>query len=98
MQNIKLSYLYRDAGNYKQFGDIIFANPETLPLYEIEKQIKEKLIDGEFFSAKEWNLPTLYAYPKDRELDHTWHEFESVDYSEEKPIMKISIQTFLNNL
>jgi hypothetical protein len=29
-RNIKFLYLYRDAGNYKQRGHIIFSNPQGL--------------------------------------------------------------------
>lgn len=48
LNNIRFSYLYRDYGNYKLFGETVFSNPEKLSLTEIEDQIKSKLIDGEF--------------------------------------------------
>lgn len=43
---IKFSYLYRDAGNYKQYGSVVLDNPDNLSLEEIEKQIRANLIDG----------------------------------------------------
>jgi hypothetical protein len=32
MPNIRFSFLYRDAANYKTFSDLVFANPEEIPL------------------------------------------------------------------
>jgi hypothetical protein len=31
MPNIKFSFLYRDAANYKTFAAIVFANSENIP-------------------------------------------------------------------
>ena len=28
--NLKFHYLYRDAGNYKQFGSVVLSNPTNL--------------------------------------------------------------------
>ena len=47
MPNIKFSYLYRDAGNYKNYGEVIFANPDEMPIEEVEILIKSKLIYGQ---------------------------------------------------
>ncbi len=30
--NIQFNYIYRDAGNYKVFGYVVFANPQELSL------------------------------------------------------------------
>jgi len=43
MPNIKFNYLYRDAGNYKHYGSVIFASPNDLSLLEIEIIIRAKL-------------------------------------------------------
>lgn len=96
--NIKLSYLYRDAGNYKQFGDIVFNNPENFTLDEINAKLKSLLIDGEYFVATQWQIPTLYTFPFDEELDHTWHEFESLTSTREKATDERSISEFINHL
>lgn len=47
--NIKFNYLYRDAGNYKTFGFVIFANPNSILIEEAEKKFRNSLIDSEFF-------------------------------------------------
>jgi hypothetical protein len=56
-----------------------FANPTLLPLSDIERQIRLALIDAEFFDAKLWGLPELNNSEWNEELDHSWHEFESVE-------------------
>lgn len=75
--NIKLNYRYRDAGNYKQFGSVIFSNLKRLSIEKATNLIQEKLISDEFFVPKNWNLPPLHFHPHDPELDHDYHEFES---------------------
>lgn len=37
---IKFNYFYRDAGNYKSWGEIIFVNPDHLTLQEVEERFK----------------------------------------------------------
>lgn len=51
--NIKINYLYRDASNYKQFGFVVFTNSSDLDLTYIEKILRGRLIDGEYFSASQ---------------------------------------------
>lgn len=75
--NLKLNYRYRDEGNYKQFGSVIFQNPSRLSIEEATKLIQEKLISSEFFVPKDWNLPALHLHPYDSQMDHDYHEFEN---------------------
>lgn len=84
MPNIKFSYLYRDAGNFKNYGQVIFANPNNLSLEQVMELIKAKLIDGQWFYAKEWGLPDLHFDKWDEELDHGFHEFEGVEFTNEE--------------
>ena len=89
MPNIKFSYLYRDAGNYKNFGCIVFSNPANLPLATVEANIKRHLIDGCWFYAEEWQLPDL-RFADTSYNDPTWHEFEGVEYTNEVPTLELS--------
>ena len=43
--NIRMDYLYRDAGNYKNWGEVVFSNPSHLPLNHIEKMATEALLE-----------------------------------------------------
>jgi hypothetical protein len=79
MPNIKLSYLYRDAANYKNHSFIILNNPTNIELAEIENLIHQKLIDDTWFYVDKWNLPDLHLGKWDNEIDHTWHEFDGFD-------------------
>jgi hypothetical protein len=98
MPNIKFSYLYRDAANYKVYGSVVFSNPEKLSVREIETRVRAKLIDGEFFDPVEWKVPRLQILPLDEELDHSWNEFESVEETDEVADMGLSIEKFADRL
>lgn len=82
-RNIRFSYLYRDAGNNKLFGDVILANPAGLSCADIECRIRTHLISSEFFEPEQWGIPPLRFDRWDIDLDHTWHEFESVEPTDE---------------
>lgn len=96
--NLRLNYHYRDAGNFKQFGSVIFPNSSQLAVSEATKLIQEKLISGEFFNPKDWNLPRLHFHPYDPELDHEYHEFEEWEITEEAPTDDRDILAFLQNI
>ena len=85
MPNIKLNYLYRDSANYKNFNSVIFKNDLSISIEELETLIKSKLIYREWFYADQWKLPELFSSFFDYTIDPTWHEFESLEYSEETP-------------
>lgn len=95
INNIKFNYLYRDAGNYKEFGETIFTNQESKSLQEIELAIRKNLIEGEFFIPEKWNILRLTFDSYSPELDHDYHEFESVEVTDENPTESIDITTFL---
>lgn len=96
--NIKFSYLYRDAANYKLFGSIIFANPDHLPVKAIESVIQSRLIDGEYFDPKKWNVPVLAFEDYVDALDHDWMEFERLEETSGNSNADFSLKAFLNAL
>lgn len=96
--NLKLNYRYRDAGNYKQFGSVIFSNENRLSIEEATQLIREKLISEEFFVPQNWNLPKLHFYPFDSELDHDYHEFESWEETDEKASDSRDVKEFLEGI
>jgi hypothetical protein len=95
--NIKLSYLYRDASNYKKFHQIVFANPCKRSLAEIQTIMRSNLIDECWFIAKDWQLPDMHfkEYPGDTETDHEWHELESVEETTDAKNVRPSIDAFI---
>jgi hypothetical protein len=84
MPNIKFSYLYRDAANYKNYGEVIFANPDEISIDELDRLIKLKLVDGQWFYAKKWKIPDLHFEKWNEDLDHGFHEFESLSLTNQE--------------
>ena len=93
--NIKFNYLYRDAGNYKEFGEVIYSNPYSETLDKIGRLIHENLIEDEFFIPESWNIPNLCFGDFSLDLDHDYHEFESIEFTNEDETESIDISTFL---
>jgi len=96
--NIRLNYLYRDAGNYKLHGATIFSNPENLAVSDIEREIKSRLIDGEFFEPVKWKLTPLGFEKWNDDLDHFWNEYESIQNTSEEPTVNKTITKFLGDI
>lgn len=95
--NICFSYLYRDGANYKQYNEVIFANPSNRTLKEIESIIFTKLINGLWFVAKEWNIPNQFFkdFPYNEGIDHNWHEFDCIKITRRKKTEENTIDKFL---
>jgi len=71
--NVRFEYLYRDAGNFKNWGEIIFSNPHNLNADFVSTIAEKVLIDGTYFVTSKAGAPDLH----DENLDHEWHEFYS---------------------
>ncbi|MFB9841448.1 hypothetical protein [Mucilaginibacter ginsenosidivorans] len=95
MPNILFHYLYRNSGNYKKYDFVIFTNPDNVNLSELEGFIKSKLIWSEWFYAEDWKLPELFLPFFDFRIDPTWHEFESVEYTDEVANSPITLAEFM---
>jgi hypothetical protein len=96
MPNIKFNYLYRDGANYKNFSFVIFDNPNNVNPDVLLKTIKPKLIDETWFYVDQWNLPDLHFTKWHNEFDHTWHEFESIEYTSEVPNSEMTLAEFIS--
>jgi len=83
--NILVEYLYRDAGNNKIWGDVVFSNRMNLDVSVLEGDLKNALIDGDFFIAESVALPSLRFERYDEDLDHGWHEYFSIKKTENSP-------------
>lgn len=88
MTNIKFNYFYRCIGNYKKYSSVIFANPTNIEVDEIEAFVKSKLIDETWLYAHEWQLPEIFTDIVDFRVDPSWHEFDSLEYTEEEQLNK----------
>jgi len=85
-ENVKLIYLYRDASNYKAWGEIIFRNPDNLNLNEIEERLRSSFDSCEFFVASQVSIPEVFLFLHYRftEDDHFFHEFHAVEFTTEQ--------------
>ena len=102
MNNIRLIYLYRDASNYKQHGEVILSNETQITLEEIDQQIRSRLSDGLFFIARQVQLEERF-FAVVNEDDHPWHEFVQVEATTDPtfdpvPEAKRDIAQFLQEL
>ena len=77
--NIELDYRYRDGANYHKNSCEVFSNTQNLPLQEIHARIQAHLIDGLWFNVENWQLKDLHFDTWDNDIDVTWHEFVSVE-------------------
>ncbi|GAB5525256.1 MAG: hypothetical protein Roseis2KO_31280 [Roseivirga sp.] len=96
MTNLKFEYLYRDGGNYKQFGYIVLSNPTRLSVSTATKKLSQFLIDGEFFDPSKVGVPALEVYSFDSEIDHEWYEFEKFTETIDPVSHDIDLLNFIN--
>jgi hypothetical protein len=96
--NVCFEYLYRDAANYKNWGEVILEAEIDTDILEIENKVRDALIDGEFFVAENTELPTLYFQNKKSEDDHGWHEFSAVSLTDKSPTVRQTIDSLIRAL
>jgi hypothetical protein len=86
VKNIKFIYLYRDGANFKNWGEIVFANPENFELKEITKKLTTSFLPDKLFIASQVSIPEkfLFLNGKFTKSDHCYHEFDCVETCEEK--------------
>jgi hypothetical protein len=76
--------MYRDMGNFKNYGEVVFGNLLNRSSEEIRKQIFRFLGSDHIIKASDLRIPDLFFknFPYDPELDHEMHEFFEVSESE----------------
>ncbi|MBI2289826.1 MAG: hypothetical protein HYU73_05710 [Betaproteobacteria bacterium] len=72
--NVRFEYLYRDSGNFKNWGEVVFSNPRGVPANIVGAMAEQVLIDRTFFSAAKADVPDLHFADHNEDLDHGWHE------------------------
>ena len=73
-------YLYRDAGNWKSWGQLLLVGEANA--VEISS-LRARFESGEFFIAEQLGVPTLFQEFRDQyggptQDDHSWHEFAGI--------------------
>lgn len=97
--NVLFEYLYRDAGNNKKWGEVVFSNQENTNLNILNSRLRNSLIDHEFFVAEESLLPKI-GFDDKTELDHDWYEFHAISSTSNTPndIFLRDISDFISGL
>ncbi len=102
MDNIRFCYLYRDGSNFKSWGEVLFSNPETLSVAEIEEKIIQAFLPDKLFIASQVSIPEkfLFANGKYTEYDHCYHEFDCLEICVDEPTDSAnrSISEFLQDI
>lgn len=98
MLNIKFNYRYRDYGNYKNNGVAIFTNPNGYSLEMVDAGIKTFLLEDKLFRASRWGLKDLHFDNYDDENDHPYHEFISVELTNEPATEEITAAQFCKKI
>ena len=98
MSNIKLNYRYHDYANYKNHGEVVFANPDKFSLEQIDATLRTYLLDGEYFYVSRWGLKDLHFEKYDDEIDHPYHEYLDVELTSEPATEPESVTEFLERV
>lgn len=87
MPNIKFRYLYRDAGNYKKRGEVVFRNPDELSCNFISKVLRERFMVDGLFIAHQIRIPDSFFYTRGEANsdDHCYHEFDKIELTADAP-------------
>lgn len=86
--NTKISYLYRDADNYKMRHEVVIAGSMS---EEQEKAIEDSLDEGVYF------IPSQVGLPDDRfgsvtAADHPWFEWVGVEPTADRPTLHVTAE------
>ena|ERR1700692_1325623 len=87
MNNVKLIYLYRDAGNYKKWAEVVFSNPERLELEALNNTLRDAFLPDGLFIAHQIRLPEAFLFTEGDATsdDHCFHEFAVTEMTMEAP-------------
>jgi hypothetical protein len=83
MSNIKFSYFYRDAGNYKKWADVVFSNRDGVTLESVARSLTAAFLQDGLFIADQIRIPEAFLFDQGDATsdDHCFHEFNSVEMS-----------------
>ncbi len=99
---VEFEYLYRDAGNYKKWGSVVFPNVEAEALDELRRRIGAVFPEDPIFIADQVRIPEVFLFSNDRYTsdDHCFHEFHSLQVAVEpaNDVYSRSISEFISEL
>lgn len=81
MSKVKFVYSYCDAGNFRNWSEVIFSNPTGIPLEAIEDTIRKAFVNQEFFIASQVGIPELF-FGEVTVDDVSFHLLEALEYTD----------------
>lgn len=92
--NTRISYLYRDAANWKQVNEVVIEGELTEAAID---EIMSALDSGEWFIPRQVGLPERRFETWDEENDHCWFELsrDGFEITSDEPTMGIDAMTLL---
>lgn len=88
-----MEYLYRDANNFKAFGQLLLTGKASDSGFS---EIKTSLDSGEYFVAEQVDIPPLYSllwrYSNGpTNADHAYHEFIEIRSATNEEIASLAV-------
>jgi hypothetical protein len=80
VDNVEFTYLYRDGGNHKKWGRVLFSNPDRLSSDSLDNGMQRAFLRDGLFIAAQIRVPDVFLYAGGAFSfdDHCYHEFDSV--------------------
>jgi hypothetical protein len=102
LANVEFRYLYRDGGNYRRRGSVVFSNREGLDIDSAAEKLRQAFLPDGLFIARQVRVPEVFLYARGKFTgdDHCYHEFDELT-STNKAVNDQhvrSIQRFLNDV
>jgi hypothetical protein len=82
---VNFQYSYKDTLGNEKANIVHFPSGIELDIEKENEFIRQLLIDGRWFSAVDLCLPELFFEDFDPQLDHGWHEFVGLTFSNFPP-------------
>jgi len=100
MSKIKFKYLYRDAGNYKNYGFKVFRNPNDLTINQIEERLESAFLNRLYFIADQIGLPELFHNDYPTIDDISFHEYDGLELmiDDVKDLSERTVEEFIDNV
>jgi hypothetical protein len=67
--NVDFGYLYRDGGNNKSWGSVVFSNPDRMDLQEAANRLTKKFDQNEYFIASQIGIPERFLWDRNANYD-----------------------------
>jgi hypothetical protein len=80
VDNVEFAYLYRDGGNYKKWGRVVFSNPDRLNSDSLEVEVRLAFLKDGLFIAGQIRVPEVFLYTGGQLSfdDHCYHELDGL--------------------